>query len=461
MMPMMTLEEERDHDARDHQRSTQRESHALLARLWGRHGASSRSNASQMAGCYCAVTARSRAVPRGPVTAFRCRHRPGTECRMSANGNADARAAGLRYSSDEEPGISRRKAGRGFTYRTARGGDVAGERQLARIRALGDSARVDERVDLRRRARAPAGDGTRRPRAQAVPLPPRLAHAPRRDEVRPHAGVRHDAAARARADRERPGPPRPAARARARGGRPSRRRDPDPRRQRAVPARERVVRRDDDARAARAGGRPAHHVEFKGKSGKLHQAEVTDRRLARTLQKLHDLPGRELFEYLDETASGGRVHSDDVNLYLREISGARDRRSRTSARGARARSACGRSRISMLPPSPKSCASARSRRRSARSRRRSATRPPCAAPPTCTPRILESLRRRRAPACVVAPLERARPLGVGPAQVPALAFMTRRRPPDRWRTTDRRSDGTSGSTGGLPRPARRATRARP
>ena len=58
-----------------------------------------------------------------------------------------------------------------------------------------------------------------------------------------------------------------------------------------------------------------HHitVEFKGKSGKLQHSEVYDRRLARTLQKLEDLPGRELFEYVDDEGDRRAVRSDDVN----------------------------------------------------------------------------------------------------------------------------------------------------
>ena len=61
-------------------------------------------------------------------------------------------------------------------------------------------------------------------------------------------------------------------------------------------------------------------VEFKGKSGKLQRAELSDRRLARIMRQLQDLPGHELFEYLDE---GERrpVRSDDVNAYLREVGG--------------------------------------------------------------------------------------------------------------------------------------------
>jgi DNA topoisomerase-1 len=62
-------------------------------------------------------------------------------------------------------------------------------------------------------------------------------------------------------------------------------------------------------------------VEFRGKGGKLLHAEVADRRLARTVQRLHDLPGRELFEYLDAGGERHRVHSEDVNGYLQEVSG--------------------------------------------------------------------------------------------------------------------------------------------
>jgi DNA topoisomerase-1 len=60
---------------------------------------------------------------------------------------------------------------------------------------------------------------------------------------------------------------------------------------------------------------------FRGKSGVEHTIAVSDPRLARIIQRCRDLPGQELFQYLD---AGGRRHlvsSDDVNDYLREISG--------------------------------------------------------------------------------------------------------------------------------------------
>ena len=89
-----------------------------------------------------------------------------------------ARAAGLRYVSDDKPGISRRKRGKGFSYRDAQGKPVAA-RRVAEIKALAIPAGVDGRVDLPLAQRPPAGHGARRARAQAVPLPPRVAGNPR------------------------------------------------------------------------------------------------------------------------------------------------------------------------------------------------------------------------------------------------------------------------------------------
>ena len=44
--------------------------------------------------------------------------------------------------------------------------------------------------------------------------------------------------------------------------------------------------------------------EFRGKSGKHHVAEVTDRRVARIVKRCQELPGHELFQYLDDTGNG-------------------------------------------------------------------------------------------------------------------------------------------------------------
>jgi len=60
---------------------------------------------------------------------------------------------------------------------------------------------------------------------------------------------------------------------------------------------------------------------FRGKSGVQHDVAITDRRLARVVQQCQDLPGQELFQYLDGRGRRQSVSSDDVNEYLRYISG--------------------------------------------------------------------------------------------------------------------------------------------
>jgi DNA topoisomerase-1 len=60
---------------------------------------------------------------------------------------------------------------------------------------------------------------------------------------------------------------------------------------------------------------------FRGKSGMEHAVELTDQRLARIVKQCQDLPGYELFQYLDESGKVCRVDSADVNRYIREICG--------------------------------------------------------------------------------------------------------------------------------------------
>jgi DNA topoisomerase-1 len=60
---------------------------------------------------------------------------------------------------------------------------------------------------------------------------------------------------------------------------------------------------------------------FRGKSGRQHEVDVTDRRIARIVSKLQDLPGQSLFQYVDEDGKAHDVTSQDVNEYLREITG--------------------------------------------------------------------------------------------------------------------------------------------
>lgn len=63
------------------------------------------------------------------------------------------------------------------------------------------------------------------------------------------------------------------------------------------------------------------HFEFPGKSGIKHSIDLHDRRLARIVRQCLDLPGYELFQYVDETGARHSVDSADVNDYLHEIAG--------------------------------------------------------------------------------------------------------------------------------------------
>jgi DNA topoisomerase-1 len=60
---------------------------------------------------------------------------------------------------------------------------------------------------------------------------------------------------------------------------------------------------------------------FRGKSGVRHRIRVTDRRLARIVRRCQDLPGQELFQYLDGDGRPQEIDSADMNGYLHEIAG--------------------------------------------------------------------------------------------------------------------------------------------
>jgi DNA topoisomerase-1 len=62
-------------------------------------------------------------------------------------------------------------------------------------------------------------------------------------------------------------------------------------------------------------------LRFRGKSGKEHRVRVEDKRIARIVRTLQDLPGQELFQYPDEDGTLTSIDSTDVNAYLREIGG--------------------------------------------------------------------------------------------------------------------------------------------
>lgn len=74
-----------------------------------------------------------------------------------------------------------------------------------------------------------------------------------------------------------------------------------------------------DRHAKVSGG--AIRFEFRGKSGKFHKVRLEDKRLARIVKNCQDIPGQELFQYIDDAGRNRDITSTDVNQYLREITG--------------------------------------------------------------------------------------------------------------------------------------------
>jgi DNA topoisomerase-1 len=67
---------------------------------------------------------------------------------------------------------------------------------------------------------------------------------------------------------------------------------------------------------------PTLKFQFKGKSGRVWRLSVRNARVARVVRNCQDLPGQHLFQYLDEDGAQQSVSSSDVNAYLKAISGA-------------------------------------------------------------------------------------------------------------------------------------------
>ena len=232
---------------------------------------------------------------------------------------AAARAAGLRYTPDGGPGITRRRAGKGWSYLGPDGVVVRDAEQLERIRGIViPPAWTEVWINPHPRGHIQATGRDARGRKQYRYHPKWRAS---RDETKFSRMAAFGAALpaireRVTADLDKPGLPREKTLA--------------------------VVVRLLDASLIRVGNaeyardnasfglttlRDKHvdvegttmHFTFRGKSGKLHEIDVRDRRLAGMVKRMQDLPGQHLFQYLDEGGAAQGIDSDDVNAYLRDI----------------------------------------------------------------------------------------------------------------------------------------------
>ena len=232
-----------------------------------------------------------------------------------------AKAAGLRYVSDETPGIRRRRAGKGFTYIAPDGTRLSDAATLARIKSLAiPPAWTDVWVCPRPNGHIQATGRDEKGRKQ-------YRYHPRWHEVRDEtkyarmiafAGALPKIRERTAQDLAKAGLPREKVLATV------------------VQLLEKTLIRvgnEEYAKTNKSYGlttmRNRHvdvsgstlHFQFRGKSGVRHSIDVDNRRLARVVERLQELPGQELFQYLDEDGQRQTIDSSDVNEYLREITG--------------------------------------------------------------------------------------------------------------------------------------------
>lgn len=60
---------------------------------------------------------------------------------------------------------------------------------------------------------------------------------------------------------------------------------------------------------------------YNGKSGQEQEKHIVDKKLAKIVQEIDEMPGYEIFKYLDEDGNIVKVKSDDLNAYIHEVMG--------------------------------------------------------------------------------------------------------------------------------------------
>ncbi len=234
---------------------------------------------------------------------------------------AAAQAAGLRYISDEEPGITRRRRGKGFSY-LAPGGRVlrdAGQRERLNSLAI-PPAWTDVWISPDPDGHLQATGRDDQGRKQYIYHPDWRAIRDERKYARmvPFARKLPQIRRRTSSDLRKKGLPREKVL--------------------AVVVRllesslirvgnEEYTRRNQSYGLTTMRDRHASvegstvRFEFRGKSGRRHSVDVRSRQLARVVKQCQDVPGQDLFQYLDDEGSRQDITSADVNDYLREIAG--------------------------------------------------------------------------------------------------------------------------------------------
>jgi len=232
-----------------------------------------------------------------------------------------AKAAGLRYTTDARPGIRRIRRGRAFTYVDPQGRAVRAAAELARIRSLViPPAWSDVWIcpDPRGHLQATGRDARGRKQYRYHPKWRVVRDETKYDRVIGFAKALPVIRRTTSGHLRKQGLPREKVLATV------------------VQLLEKTLIRvgnDEYARSNRSYGLTTMrdgHVEvkghrvrfsFRGKSGVEHEIDLNDRRLARIVRQCRDLPGYELFQYIDENGQRQTVGSEEVNAYLKDITG--------------------------------------------------------------------------------------------------------------------------------------------
>lgn len=230
-----------------------------------------------------------------------------------------AKASGLRYVTDRSPGITRRRAGKGFQYFTAENRPLRNPAELRRIKSLAiPPAWKDVWICPfpNGHLQATGRDARQRKQYRYHPRWREVRDETKYDRMIMFGEVLPAVRRRIEEDLQLAGLPRPKVIATV---------------VRLLEATLIRVGNEEYARQNQSFGLTTmrnKHVEvsgerirfaFRGKSGVKFDIDIRDRRLARIVARCQDLPGQELFQYCDEDGEIRSVTSSDVNTYLREI----------------------------------------------------------------------------------------------------------------------------------------------
>jgi len=234
-----------------------------------------------------------------------------------------AESAGLIYVNDDMAGITRVRAGKGFSYRDAKGRTIRDKAERKRLNALAIPPAYDDVwicPDPRGHIQATGRDAKGRKQYRYHPDFREVRDSAKYDRMLDFAKALPKVRARVDDDMSRRGMPAEKLLGTI------------------VYLLEHTMIRVGNATYARNNKSHglttlrAKHIslegtsirfKFRGKSGKEWDLGLRDRRVSRILRAVQDIPGQHLFQYLDEDGDRHQITSSDVNAYLRQISGHR------------------------------------------------------------------------------------------------------------------------------------------